>query len=120
MLNPILTHRCDVFRQTHTDSDGAPVMAWQKVASDVPCLLSIQTIRELDPLWDAHTVQRASQMARVYAEPDANILPGDHLQMTRGAFGRAHVESRGGVVPGANGVGSHRMFYTIFRDGVSV
>jgi hypothetical protein len=89
----VLRHRAIVNRATDTYVKGRPQKVWALVTpalSTIPVLYS-KDKAEFDPTWTASQQTDAGQRGTLFAKPDANIKPGDHVTITRPNLGTFEV-----------------------------
>lgn len=89
----MLKQRCTILELVETIDDGAPNVAWQVKAENVPCLLDLNFIRKgKDPMWTPEGGRPADRSGVIFFLGDAPIQSGDRILMTKGPAGTFSTE----------------------------
>lgn len=99
----MLKHRAKILRLTETKVNGYVNTSWTTVkvtpATTPPtdltilCFLDLNFIRKgKDPVWSPEAGRTGDRTGVLFAMPDAPLMPGDRVLMTRGPVGTFAIE----------------------------
>lgn len=100
----LLDHRVTILRYSTQIVDGVEQYVPRTIATGVRCRLDLQFIRSgRDPQWTPEAGRVEDRTGVAFFLSDANVKPGDRIQVTRGPAGTFQVEGNVDQVFGRRG-----------------